>query len=278
MSANNICNRCEKRVYPIEELKCLDKVWHKTCFKCQGCGMTLNLKTYKGYNKLPYCNAHVPQVKYTAVADTPEARRLAENTRIQSNIKYHQDFEKLKGKVTQVADDPETLRILNSSKMISNAAYHGEFEKKKQMEEKRSLLPDATGVSLVTINQVNDTGAHKVGSIAEYDPMNDRFGSIASGYRRENQTTLYYNQPLSTPNVMGQQAINNVGYRLPSSKSFRAMYDYTAQDNDEVSFREGDLIINCQSIDQGWMTGTVQRTGMSGMLPANYVEPYSANM
>lgn len=85
-------------------------------------------------------------------------------------------------------------------------------------------------------------------------------------------------QPLSTPNVMGQQAINNVGYRLPSSKSFRAMYDYTAQDNDEVSFREGDLIINCQSIDQGWMTGTVQRTGMSGMLPANYVEPYSANM
>lgn len=50
------------------------------------------------------------------------------------------------------------------------------------------------------------------------------------------------------------------------------MYDYTAQDCDEVSFRDGDLIHNVHSIDEGWMFGTVQRTGRSGMLPANYVE------
>uniref|UniRef100_A0A182WBW3 EGF-like domain-containing protein n=1 Tax=Anopheles minimus TaxID=112268 RepID=A0A182WBW3_9DIPT len=31
--------------------------WHKTCFKCHECGMTLNMKTYKGFNKLPYCEA-----------------------------------------------------------------------------------------------------------------------------------------------------------------------------------------------------------------------------
>lgn len=53
---------------------------------------------------------------------------------------------------------------------------------------------------------------------------------------------------------------------------YRAMYDYTAQDYDEVSFRDGDIIHNVQSIDEGWMYGTVQRTGRSGMLPANYVE------
>ena len=82
----------------------------------------------------------------------------------------------------------------------------------------------------------------------------------------------YLDQPISATNVMGQQA--NMSYRMPS-RSFRAMYDYTAQDTDEVSFREGDLIINCQSIDGGWMTGTVQRTGLGGMLPANYVEPYN---
>ena len=84
---------------------------------------------------------HIPKVQHTAVADTPEARRLKENTRIQSNIQYHSDFEKLKGKVTQVADDPETKRILNSSKIISNVTYHGDLEKKQQMEAKRSLLP-----------------------------------------------------------------------------------------------------------------------------------------
>lgn len=53
---------------------------------------------------------------------------------------------------------------------------------------------------------------------------------------------------------------------------YRALYDYTAQDTDEVSFRDGDIIQYAQPIDDGWMYGTVQRTGRSGMLPANYVE------
>ena len=52
---------------------------------------------------------------------------------------------------------------------------------------------------------------------------------------------------------------------------FQAIYDYEAQDDDEVSFRDGDLIINCVKIDEGWMCGTVHRTGQYGMLPANYV-------
>lgn len=55
-------------------------------------------------------------------------------------------------------------------------------------------------------------------------------------------------------------------------RCFRAIYDYNAQDIDEVSFLDGDLVINCQPIDDGWMTGTVQRTGQTGMLPSNYVE------
>ncbi|XP_032309680.1 LIM and SH3 domain protein Lasp isoform X3 [Drosophila ananassae] len=134
---NKTCARCQKVVYPIEELKCLDKTWHKTCFKCTECGMALNMKTYKGYNKMPYCEAHIPKAKATAIADTPELKRFAENTKIQSNVKYHADFEKAKGKFTQVADDPETLRIKQNTKHISNVAYHGDLEKKAAMEKQR---------------------------------------------------------------------------------------------------------------------------------------------
>uniref|UniRef100_A0A8C9R1Q6 Nebulin n=1 Tax=Scleropages formosus TaxID=113540 RepID=A0A8C9R1Q6_SCLFO len=57
-----------------------------------------------------------------------------------------------------------------------------------------------------------------------------------------------------------------------TGKTVRAMYDYIAADQDEVSFKDGDVIVNVQSIDEGWMYGTVQRTGKTGMLPANYVE------
>lgn len=73
------------------------------------------------------------------MAETPELKRIAENTKIQSNVKYHADFEKSKGKFTQVADDPETLRIKANSKIISNVAYHGDLEKKAQMEKQRAI-------------------------------------------------------------------------------------------------------------------------------------------
>ena len=58
---------------------------------------------------------------------------------------------------------------------------------------------------------------------------------------------------------------------------FVAMYEYDAQDDDEVSFVEGDHIINTECIDDGWMYGTVLRTGAYGMLPANYVELLTGN-
>lgn len=50
---------------------------------------------------LYYCR-HIPKAKATTIAETPELKRIAENTKIQSNVKYHADFEKSKGKLTQV--------------------------------------------------------------------------------------------------------------------------------------------------------------------------------
>jgi hypothetical protein len=57
---------------------------------------------------------------------------------------------------------------------------------------------------------------------------------------------------------------------------FMAMYPYSAQEDDELSFTEGDYLDECQFIGEGWMFGFNRRTGESGMLPANYVE--SLNM
>ena len=57
-----------------------------------------------------------------------------------------------------------------------------------------------------------------------------------------------------------------------SLQRYRAMYDYSAADDDEVSFMDGDLIVDVTVIDDGWWEGRVERTGQYGMLPSNYVE------
>lgn len=118
---NPNCARCGKIVYPTEKVNCLDKFWHKACFHCETCKMTLNMKNYKGYEKTPYCNAHYPKQSFTMVADTPENLRLKQQSELQSQVRYKEEFEKNKGKgFSVVADTPELQRIKKTQDQISN--------------------------------------------------------------------------------------------------------------------------------------------------------------
>ncbi|KAK7093033.1 LIM and SH3 domain protein F42H10.3-like isoform X4 [Littorina saxatilis] len=298
------CAKCTKTVYPTEELKCLDKVWHKACFKCESCGMTLNMKNYKGYEKLPYCNAHYPTSRPTQVADTPESRRIAENTKIQSQVKYHADFERQKGHKTSVADDPETARIRQNTAIQSNINYWGVKEQRDAMEGRRpneaiddvggrrrnpgkisdydpgdshqfnspySGKPQANIVYDSQSGEVSNPGRRQPGSIADYDPMTqNRPGMTAAppGYQAHPEPVRQPPQPAYQPPVQPPPP------QVQKSKGLvcKAMYDYQAADSDEVSFMDGDLIIECTPVDAGWMTGRVERSGQYGMLPSNYVE------
>jgi len=398
------CAKCEKTVYPVEELKCLEKIWHKTCFKCQVCNMTLSMKNYKGFDKLPYCGAHVPKAKATVVADTPENKRLAENSKTQSNVKYHAEFEASRGKFTQIADDPETLRIKANTDVISNVAYHDVKGQREDQEKKRSLQgggentnktpepgfktpeppeereparsavmaavpavqpgPPGPARTAAAYNSAHQPTSRSTPSqpppysgppqqyhtTAQYQQQQQQLYQQQQQqqqqlYQQQQQQLRQQQQQLKQQQLQQQQyaqqqrqaqmyqqqqqqqsrnhqqqqqqhyqqqqqyqqkaagqygqmqyhqQTNNgsgAGYGGPgrgsaqpapthpsgrssqSNRCYKAMYDYESQDVDEVSFRDGDIIINATFIDEGWMTGTVHRTGQAGMLPANYVEP-----
>ncbi|KAJ8251278.1 hypothetical protein GJAV_G00219610 [Gymnothorax javanicus] len=232
---NPLCARCNKVVYPTEKVNCLDKFWHKACFSCETCKMTLNMKNYKGFNKRPYCGVHYPKTTFTAVADTPENLRLKNQSKLQSQVLYKEEFEKSKGKSFTVTDTPEMQRLKKTQDQISNIKYHEEFERGRMGGEAPPLSPSAG------YNQQPTAG---------YQPAAEPIRQAAAA-------------PVPAP----------VAAPPPSAgKRYRAVYDYTAADDDEVSFVDGDVIGDVQQIDEGWMYGRVERTGQQGMLPANYVE------
>ncbi|XP_032871294.1 nebulette isoform X2 [Amblyraja radiata] len=353
---NPQCARCGKIVYPTEKVNCLDKYWHRACFHCEICRMTLNMKTYKGYEKKPYCNAHYPKQQFTIVTDTPENLRLKQQSELQSQAKYKEDFEKNRGRgFSIVTDTPELQRLKRTQEQISNIKYHEDFEKGKgkgftsvsddlvteRARKNTQFMSDAMykGVQPHVVemekNRSGIMGEFKVwrtdpGSIFDFDPLEDNIqsrslhllsekakryskqsqstgvGSISAGDERSvmtevNPTFSSYSentlevsdegaavlpgayQQMHSPHSPGygymhQSNVSSVRpqHSLPhqiNMRTYRAMYDYTAADEDEVSFKDGDYIINVQAIDEGWMYGTVQRTGRTGMLPANYVEP-----
>ncbi|KAJ7408618.1 nebulette [Willisornis vidua] len=172
----------------------------------------------------------------SVLLDTPELRHVKETQNNISMVKYHEDFEKTRGRgFTPVVDDPITERVRKNTQIVSDAAYKGVHPHIVEMDRRPGII-----VAPVL------PGAYQQ--------------SQTQGYGYMHQTSMssmrsMHSQPHST-----------------SLRTYRAMYDYSAQDEDEVSFRDGDYIINVQPIDDGWMYGTVQRTGKTGMLPANYIE------
>ncbi|NXA09359.1 SH319 protein, partial [Sapayoa aenigma] len=50
----------------------------------------------------------------------------------------------------------------------------------------------------------------------------------------------------------------------------RALYDFHGENDDELSFKAGDMITELESVDEDWMSGEIQ--GRSGMFPKNFVQ------
>lgn len=158
------------------------------------------------------------------MAETPELKRLAENTKIQSNVKYHADFEKSKGKFTQVADDPETLRIKQNTKIFSNVAYHGDLLRKAEMEQKRQVNEKSNGfrendvknanqaayqppppVPAAPVPHPNSGNPNNIGKISDYEPQ--ATNQFQSPYSSRNSQTLIYSSDVGAVNEPPQRHI-----------------------------------------------------------------------
>jgi len=203
---------------------------------------------------MPYCHVHYPQPKPTVVADNPEMQRIRLLTDIQSNAKYHEDFNKSKGKFTVVADDPALTRAKEHQRIVSQAEYTG----KRKESSSQMLAHDNNGS-----NRGYIPSELRVGRVADYDPINDARGSLSRGYEPTSK---------SMQNTKFEVTQNSHGNGRSTLMQVRALYSYTASESDEISFAEGDTIIECEHIDAGWMLGRHPKTGKQGLLPSNYVE------
>ncbi|WKX99738.1 hypothetical protein Q1695_014537 [Nippostrongylus brasiliensis] len=131
------------------------------------------------------------------------------------------------------------------------------------------------------VPEVQQPQQRVVGSIADYDPLNGSWGTAAQSrnsdkLRSDVRYCVDFTEEMSGRNATGGGGAKGQALSASGAAGFavKAIYDYTAADKDEVSFLEGDIIVNCEKVDDGWMTGTVQRTLQWGMLPANYVQPH----
>ena len=66
----SMCVVCSKAVYETEKLVADERVFHKTCFKCEHCKKTLSLGNFASLNEKTYCKVRLDSAR----AATLEAR------------------------------------------------------------------------------------------------------------------------------------------------------------------------------------------------------------
>ncbi|KAK1330971.1 hypothetical protein QTO34_008915 [Cnephaeus nilssonii] len=182
----------------------------------------------------------------------------------------------------------DTAVPLDTEARQGHIKYHEEFEKSRMgpsggegMEPERRDSPDST-----SYRRPQEQQPHHIptGAPVYQQPQQQQVAPSYGGYKEPAApVSTQRSAPggggalLLGPRQVGRKAGPERGPGLtvrphPLQKRYRAVYDYSAADEDEVSFQDGDTIVNVQQIDDGWMYGTVERTGDTGMLPANYVE------
>ncbi|XP_077364974.1 uncharacterized protein LOC144009238 isoform X3 [Festucalex cinctus] len=225
----------------------------------------------------------VVQVRYrervgrgTAVTDTPEMERVRRNQENISSVKYRRGLQELRGRSCTELDTPEYRRVRRSQDSLSMAKYHEDFERARaggctpsadsdESAGTERYRRDNRGAADAGPNHATDTDRRPGGIIVA--PVLP--GAYQQGAHMQPQPP--YHGYMHQTSMSSVRSLTSPPHSS-TTRVYRALYDYAAQDHDEVSFRDGDVIVNAQPIDEGWMYGTVRRTGKSGMLPANYME------
>ncbi|XP_044159497.1 nebulin isoform X2 [Bufo gargarizans] len=245
---------------------------------------------------------HISAVKYhedfekqkgsfTPVVTDPITERVKKNTIDFSDITYRGiqrkvvEIERKRSEQDQDVTDLRVWRTNPGSVFDYDPAEDNIQSRSLHMLSARRSREHSRSASALSLSAGDEKSEPSEGADQHHSYYSNGglFTTSVTGHKESSQILFYQGYKQTKTTELPQQRSSSVATQLttassvpshPSTtgKTFRAMYDYRATDGDEVTFKDGDTIVNVQTIDEGWMYGTVQRTGKTGMLPANYVE------
>lgn len=128
-------------------------------------------------------------------------------------------------------------------------------EKEKKKKKKSSKNGDTTATK-------NKSKSATKEDLESSDDDDDAVGDTAGGYLDVSDAEAAEDQDRAA------EMQNNAGAQPAQAV---ALFAYTAADDEEVSFDKGDEFVDVEEAEEGWLKGTVVRTGATGTFPANYV-------
>ncbi|KAL6440342.1 hypothetical protein ACFW04_003119 [Cataglyphis niger] len=138
----------------------------------------------------------------------------------------------------------------------------------KSCEETSSEEKKLTNVETVTTSS---------SAVPQSQNTNQESKTTAKNLQSESEQAVEIKEQV-TENELYNQLDGPYLYFDPNNEGMkaRALYDYQAADDTEITFDPGDIITHIDAIDEGWWQG-LGPDGTYGLFPANYVEVIDYN-
>ncbi|KAF9409865.1 hypothetical protein BGZ94_001833, partial [Podila epigama] len=94
----------------------------------------------------------------------------------------------------------------------------------------------------------------------------------AGSHGYEEDAHAHAHAPAKDDHHASAGSVNHVEEVLSSKPTAIALYDYNAGEPNEISFSEGDIIVDIDFVTEDWWNGHSQDGTRSGLFPSNYVE------
>ncbi|KAL3218904.1 hypothetical protein MRX96_031267 [Rhipicephalus microplus] len=133
-----------------------------------------------------------------------------------------------------------------------------------RMGTKRGICPAAY---LEVISEPQEIVSTTVSPKPSSSPV---YGPIVSDGRPDRNPARYSPQSLHKESPLMTSSVLHVDSCEPIS--YRVLYSYRPQHEDELELQEGDTVLVMEKCDDGWYLGSSLRTGRFGTFPGNYVE------
>jgi len=108
--------------------------------------------------------------------------------------------------------------------------------------------------------------------------IKEKFSTASAPENHPEELRIYNNPPFDTSDSFERRhrlyAPSSEEYEATVIKNYEiAMYPYTARNNDELSFKAGDMIQVLEIKEGGWWMGVIENK-MAGLFPCNYTQPH----
>ncbi|XP_016851758.2 sorbin and SH3 domain-containing protein 1 isoform X38 [Anolis carolinensis] len=164
---------------------------------------------------------------------------------------------------------------MNHSQATSPQPSHHSLRPGPDLTESEKTYVSPARFGLNTMPATQETVCNEILNIAEKSvhycsTISQPLVSCHKGPFSDSRSSLIISQ--QPPKVPLLESTIERNHTAQNVLSYRALYSYIPQNDDELELRDGDIIDVMEKCDDGWFVGTSRRTQQFGTFPGNYVK------